>query len=184
MSNIIDFPNKNNILPPSAVNGADENMQDALDAVFKAMTPFDLSADTSRLIWDKLARILVYAELTKRVLAIVSEVGFNPGDFEPDRDSFEDFLIMDPEDYPADEMDDPDNTFNGPFYDWRLEDRVVRASTTVGFEGDSVSSVAISILSIQRDDDHWMALVNGAWVDGPDADEFGIDPFDEDWYDD
>lgn len=184
MSNIIDFPNKKNVPPPSTANNVDENMQQALDAVFRAMMSFDLSAKSSRLIWDKLTRILVYAELTKRVLAITAEAGFNPGDFAPDKDSFEDFLIMDPEDYPADEMEDPDNTFNGPFYDWRQENRVVRAATTVGFEGDTVSGIAVSILTIRRDDDHWMALSDGAWIDGPDADEFGIDPFDEDWYDD
>ena len=87
---------------------------------------------------------------------------------------------MDPEDYPEDEMHDPDNVFNGPVYDWKDVDRVYRVATTVGFdEEERVSTTYISLLKLERGADRWEIYGEGVWQPGPDLDQFCDDPFDE-----
>lgn len=182
MSKIIKFPGKKPGQTPD-FNDAGRNMFDVVEAMLKVIPDPDLSARMSRMIREKLGRLLAYVEIARHAREIIAAAGYAPNDFAPDRDSFEDFLIMDAEDYPVDEMEDPDNMLNGPYFDWRQEDDLIRAATTVGFDDENPAKIAFNILSLHRGDTHWKALINGAWYDGPEVDEFGFDPFDDDWDD-
>ena len=182
MSNIINFPN----------NSGEGNafimikeLREAIGSMLANAPVSELKTGINTMARQKLGRIMAYLEISGHVNEVIVQAGFDPNDFTPDGESFDDFLIMDAEDYPADEMDDPDNMLNGPYYDWKEEDRVVRVATTVGFKRESVSAVAIAILELTLGAEHWKMLVDGQWVEGPEADEFGDDPFEEedDWDD-
>lgn len=186
MSKIIEFPNKNHGQQQRPdFDGVSNSMLEAVKAMLLGKPETDLTSHASQLIWEKLARLLTYMEISRRAVDILTEAGFDPNSFAPDRESLDDFLVMEAEDYPVDEMDDPDNLLNGPYYDWRkTEDDIIRIATTVGFADENAAKVAFNILSLHRGDECWKVLINGDWLEGPEVDEFGFDPFEEDDWDD
>ena len=173
---ITPFPGSNNSDDPDL-----SSMSEQLNSIFSSLPQNGLMHGANGLILQKAARTIVYLQITGRVSEAIRDVGFDPDDFKPDKDTFEDFLIMDPEDYPEDEMHDPDNVFNGPVYDWKDGDRVYRIATTVGFDEDEgMSAVYISLLKLERGADRWEIYGEGVWQPGPDLDQFCDDPFEED----
>lgn len=149
---ITPFPGSNNIENLDNHNPSDlSSMAEQLSSIFASLPQNALMHEANTLILQKAARTIIYLQITGRVSEVIKNIGFDPDDFKPDKDTFEDFLIMDPEDYPEDEMHDPDNVFNGPVYDWRDGDRVYRIATTIGFDEDGdMSSVYITLLKLER----------------------------------
>lgn len=70
------------------------------------------------------------------------------------------------------DLNDHDNLWNGPWYDWEDGETDYRVVTTVIISFQGVGKLGIDLLRIAEDDSHWQMYNEGKWYEGPPADVF------------
>lgn len=70
------------------------------------------------------------------------------------------------------DLNDHDNLWNGPWYDWEDGETDYRVATTVIFSSQGIGQLGIDLLRIAEEDTHWQMYNEGKWYEGPPADVF------------
>ena len=171
--NIIDFNSrkKPKAQPKPLSMDGPQHIMEALGDYFASLPQNELMAEVAQLVSELTGRAVLYSMITANVSDIITKAGLNPDNFEVDDDSFGRFLRLEITDDDA-ELNDRENLWNGPWYDWEDGETDYRVATTVIISSQGVGAVGIDLLRIAEDDSHWQMYNEGKWHEGPPEDVF------------
>lgn len=167
--NIVDFnayKNKRQTLDEVV----DPNLDEAVKH-FSELPDNKLMDKVGAIVNDKLSRLLMLADIGKQVTQLCASFGFDVNGFVPEERSLEHYMT-------ARFSPDEDAEWNGPWFDWRTKEFIVRIVTTIVVEEDADGGVVPTKLFLEcfrlvRGNDYWQSLQKKQWIDeGPDDDEF------------
>ena len=171
--NIIDFNSRKKSMAQSKPLSMDgpRRIIEALGDYFAALPQNGLMAEAAQLVSELTGRAILYSTVAASASNVISNAGLDPDNFELDHDSFGRFLRLEIADDEAD-INDHDNLWNGPWYDWEDGETDYRVATTVIISSQGVGTLVVDLLRIAEDDSHWQMYNEGKWYDGPPADAF------------
>ena len=184
--NIIDFNSrkKSKAQPKPLSMDGPQRVMEALGDYFASLPQNGLIAEAAQLVSELTGRAILYSTVAASASNVITNAGLNPDNFELDNDSFGRFLRLEITDDDAD-LNDHDNLWNGPWYDWEDGETDYRVATTVIISSQGVGTLGIDLLRIAEDDSHWQMYNEGKWYEGPPADVFDfLEAEREDMWDD
>ena len=184
--NIIEFNSRKQSKAPSKPLSMDapQRIMEALGDYFASLPQNGLMAEAAQLVSELTGRAILYSMVAASASTVITNAGLNPDNFELDNDSFGRFLRLEITDDDAD-LNDHDNLWNGPWYDWEDGETDYRVATTVIISSQGVGTLGIDLLRIAEDDSHWQMYNEGKWYEGPPADVFDfLEAEREDMWDD
>ncbi len=141
-------------------------------------------AEAAQLVSELTGRAVLYSTIAASVSNVITSAGLNPDNFELDNDSFGRLLRLEITDGDAD-LNDHENLWNGPWYNWKGGETEYRVATTVITSSQDVGTLGIDLLRITEDDSYWQMYNEGKWYEGPPADVFDfLEAEREDMWDD
>ena len=184
--NIIDFNSrkKSKAQPKPLSMDGPQRVMEALGDYFASLPQNGLIAEAAQLVSELTGRAILYSTVAASASNVITNAGLNPDNFELDNDSFGRFLRLEITDDDAD-LNDHDNLWNGPWYDWEDGETDYRVATTVIISSQGIGTLGIDLLRIAEDDSHWQMYNEGKWYEGPPADVFDfLEAEREDMWDD
>lgn len=128
-------------------------------------------AEAAQLVSELTGRAILYSTIAASASAVITNAGLNPDNFELDSDSFGRYLRVEITGNDAD-LNDHENLWNGPWYDWEDGETDYRVATTVIFSSQGIGQLGIDLLRIAEEDTHWQMYNEGKWYEGPPEDVF------------
>jgi len=144
---------------------------EALGDYIASLPQNGLMAEAAQLVSELTGRAILYSTVAASASAVITNAGLNPDNFELDSDSFGRYLRVEITGNDAD-LNDLENLWNGPWYDWEDGETDYRVATTVIISSQGVGALGIDLLRIAEDDSHWQMYNEGKWYEGPPADVF------------
>lgn len=175
--NIIDFNSRkaSKKQPEPLPMTGPQHVMDALTEYFSALPQNGLMEEAGGLATEMVGRVMLYTTIVAKVSEVIINAGLDPDNFELDDESYARFMQIDiTDDEPLDEdaLNDHENLWNGPWFDWSDEDTTYRVATTIIISSQGIGALGMDLLRIEEDDDYWQMYNEGKWYEGPPADVF------------
>ena len=173
--NIIEFNSRKQSKAPSKPLSMDapQRIMEALGDYFASLPQNGLMAEAAQLVSELTGRAILYSMVAASASNVITNAGLNPDNFKLDSDSFGWFLHAEVMDNDTD-LNNHENLWNGPWYDWEDGETVYRVATTAIISSQGVSTLGIDLLRIAEDDSHWQMYNEGKWFEGPPAGVFDL----------
>ena len=171
--NIIDFDSRKKAKAqpkPLSMDGP-QRIMEALGDYIASLPQNGLMAEAAQLVSELIGRAILYSTIAASASAVITNAGLNPDNFELDSDSFGRYLRIEITGNDAD-LNDHENLWNGPWYDWEDGETDYRVATTVIFSSQGIGQLGIDLLRIAEEDTHWQMYNEGKWYEGPPEDVF------------
>lgn len=171
--NIIDFDSrkKSKAQPKPLSMDGPQRIMEALGDYIASLPQNGLMAEAAQLVSELTGRAILYSTIAASASAVITNAGLNPDNFELDSDSFGRYLRVEITGNDAD-LNDLENLWNGPWYDWEDGETDYRVATTVIFSSQGIGQLGIDLLRIAEEDTHWQMYNEGKWYEGPPEDVF------------
>lgn len=171
--NIIDFDSrkKSKAQPKPLSMDGPQRIMEALGDYIASLPQNGLMAEAAQLVSELTGRAILYSTIAASASAVITNAGLNPDNFELDSDSFGRYLRVEITGNDAD-LNDHENLWNGPWYDWEDGETDYRVATTVIFSSQGIGQLGIDLLRIAEEDTHWQMYNEGKWYEGPPEDVF------------
>lgn len=171
--NIIDFDSrkKSKAQPKPLSMDGPQRIMEALGDYIASLPQNGLMAEAAQLVSELTGRAILYSTIAASASAVITNAGLNPDNFELDSDSFGRYLRVEITGNDAD-LNDHENLWNGPWYDWEDGETDYRLATTVIFSSQGIGQLGIDLLRIAEEDTHWQMYNEGKWYEGPPEDVF------------
>lgn len=175
--NIIDFNSRkaSKKQPEPLPMIGPQHVMDALTEFFSSLPQNGLMEEAGGLAAEMVGRVMLYTTIVAKVSEVITNAGLDPDNFELDDESYARFMQIDiTDDEPLDEdaLNDHENLWNGPWFDWSDEDTTYRVATTIIISSQGIGALGMDLLRIGDDDSHWQMYNEGKWYEGPPEDVF------------
>lgn len=183
--NVIDFSSLKNSKPKTGPAVSEQEAAEVKE-LFSRLTA--LPDHMQGYIGNRFMFLMMYTVVAARVAEQLKKEGYDPEDFEPEKESTDLFLSNGP--YVPEE--DEEQLWNGPMFDAILDEVVFRVATTVELDDKGGMNLTMDLLKQEEGSDTWQIFLDGEWEPGPSDDYFDYlnyvrdwrDDEDDDWYDD
>ena len=156
--NVIDFGSFRK--HPASISKSRENETRAeLETVMG-----NIPAHMQDFVGHRLTFLMMFTVVTARVAEMLTDLGYDPSDFDPEEESTEAFLANGPF-FTADEDRAP--LWNGPMYDAVDDEIFYRVASSITLEGEDSIEITLDLLKQEEDGGKWQILVDGEWQPGP-----------------
>ena len=178
--NVIDFSSfKKHPTPKAEESPIIEN-----DAEFQAEMADMMKkvpAHMQEFVGRRFTFLMMYSVVVARVAEMLTDLGCDPENFEPEEESTEAFLANGPF-FAVDEDNSP--IWNGPMFDAAEDEIFYRAASSISLDGEDSMEIALDLLKREADSENWQIFVDGEWQPGPPDEYFGyLSMLRDDWGD-
>ena len=174
--NVIDFGSFRK--HPASISKSRENETRAeLETVMG-----NIPAHMQDFVGHRLTFLMMFTVVTARVAEMLTDLGYDPSDFDPEEESTEAFLANGPF-FTEDEDRAP--LWNGPMYDAVDDEIFYRVASNITLDGEDTMEITIDLLKREEDGGKWQILVDDEWQPGPPDEYFYyLSMMRDDWDDD
>ena len=174
--NVIDFSSlKGHKSSPKAQKGESDT---AFQAQMEDMLP-KIPAHMQEFVGRRFSFLMMYSVVTARVADMLTELKYDPSDFDPEEESTEAFLANGPF-FSADEENIP--IWNGPMFDAIIDEVTYRVASNIELHGEDSMEITFDLLKREEEEENWQIFENGEWQPGPPDEYFGyLSMMREDW---
>lgn len=152
------------------------------DAAFQAQMEDMLSKIPTHMqefVGRRFSFLMMYSVVTARVAEMLTELKYDPSDFDPEEESTEAFLANGPF-FTVDEENIP--IWNGPMFDAIIDEVTYRVASNIELHGEDSMEITFDLLKWEEDGENWQIFENGEWQPGPPDEYFGyLSMMREDW---
>ncbi len=178
--NVIDFGSLKK-RKPTPKNEVGSNNDAAFQAEMEAMLD-KIPAHMQEFVGRRFGFLMMYSVVTARVAEMLTELKYDPSDFDPEEESTEAFLANGPF-FTADEENNP--IWNGPMFDDVDDEIFYRVASNIELHGDDSMEITLDLLKREEEGENWQILVDGEWQPGLPDEYFGyLSMIRDDWDDD
>lgn len=179
--NVIDFGSLKGHKSRPKVQKSERIEDDAAFQAELASMMGKIPAHMQEYVGRRFSFLMMYSVVTARVAEMLTELDYDPENFEPEEESTEAFLANGPFFI---EDDDKAPLWNGPMFDAVEDEIFYRVASNITLDGEDNMEILHDLLKREEDGGKWQILVDGEWQPGPPDEYFGyLSMMRDDWED-